>query len=1090
MHGQIKLIEIKLENMTQINENDIAIIGMAGRFPDAKNIEEYWQNLIAGVNSIHKATEEEIKASGASGDIINHKRFVNASSKLSDAKYFDADFFGLSNSEATIMDPQIRLLLQASWHAIEDAGYDVNRLEASVGNFCGMSTNSYLMSVLKTIPLNEQNDLLLYRILNEKDFLATWISYKLNLTGPAMSVQTACSTSLLAVHLACQSLLNFECDMALAGGVCFDSDEKIGYIHTPESIYSKDGVCRPFDSKASGTIGGDGVGSIVLKRATEAVRDKDHIYALIKGTATNNDGANKQGYTTPSTDFQRDVILEALSIADINPETIGMIEAHGTGTFIGDPIEVAALTEAFREFTQDKQYCAIGSVKSNIGHLDAAAGIASIIKAALCVNKGVLVPSINFSDPNPALQLNTSPFYVSVQNAIWPEHFEFRRAGITSLGVGGTNVHVIVEQPPVPVQVDVDKQPYVVAVSALTQENLELQKQKIAGYISTHSNIALADLEFTSVYGRKVMPYRFSAVYTNKEELTAQLNGAQQEGCYEGYDQTGQSIFMFPGQGSQYAGMASALYQSIAAFRKDMDYCFDYLKTLSPVDFKEIIFSEDSTVLDQTENTQISLFIVEYCLTRELMRSGIKPNAIIGHSVGEYVAACIAGCITVEDALKLVYHRGRLMGAMPEGAMLLVQTTEEQLKAVLLDAITICVFNAEENLVIGGSKEAIAQQALLLEQNNLAYRKLKVSHAYHTQMMQAVLAEYEAILSEVKFKNFDAVIFSTYSGKQVEQKFFCSKEYWLQQLIQPVKFLQAAKNAAAYFSNPVFIEIGPGNGLSSFIKSIFNGKINTVSFLPRPSAKSDSLTAFYAGKAMLCSKGVVFDLPEVHPGKRIAMPGYVFAKNKFWKPKINIRHDDFEELKESYHYTNAKYQKDRLRTSIEIQLTADNAISDEILSDLNRLHAQYINDIKKLFPSQNSINGRVEALYDEVLSDDAQASADFVKFNEKRNVSSVFVAPETAIEKEIAAYWGTVLGYHPVGILDNYFEVGGNSLLATKLLTQLSDEFEIGLQFKELSECVSIKELAVLIESKMKIRALVESIEIEDNTVDNNFIEL
>lgn len=1075
--------------MKQVNENDIAIIGMAGRFPDAKNIQEYWQNLVDGVNSINKASDEEIIASGVSKEILNHKRFVNASSKLADAKYFDADFFGLANSEATIMDPQIRLLLQTSWHAIEDAGYDVNRLDVPVGNFCGMSTNSYLMSVLKSSTLNEQADLLLYRILNEKDFLATWISYKLNLTGPAFSVQTACSTSLLAVHLACQSLLSYECDMALAGGVSFDSDERAGYIHMPESIYSKDGVCRPFDSKASGTISGDGVGSIVLKRATEAVRDNDHIYALIKGSAVNNDGANKQGYTTPSVDFQRDVVLEALSIADINPETIGMIEAHGTGTYIGDPIEVSALTEAFREFTNEKQYCAIGSVKSNIGHLDAAAGIASIIKATLCVNKGILVPSLNFSEANPALNLNTSPFYVSQKNAAWPEHFELRRAGVTSLGVGGTNVHLIIEQPPVIVEKETAERPYVVALSSLNKENLQLQKEKLAGYIDANPNLNLADLEFTSLYGRKVMPHRFSTVCKDKEELKAQLIGSQNDGCYEGNGQTSQSIFMFPGQGSQYTGMALELYRNNAAFKNDMNYCFEYLKSLCQTNFKEIIFSEDSDLLDNTENTQVVLFIVEYCLAKELMRSGIKPNAIIGHSLGEYVAACIADCISLDDALRLVYHRGRLMGSMEEGAMLLVQSTEEKLKSMLLDSISVCAFNTDESIVIGGPKDIVNRQAALLEQNSIGYRKLKVSHAYHTQMMRNALVEFETILSQIEFKDFDTVIFSTFTGNQVEPSEFCSISYWLDQIIHPVKFVQAAKSAADYLSNPVFIEVGPGNGLSSFVKTIFNNEISAVNLLPKPS-NNNSVHNFYTAKAILFAKGLVFDLPEAHDGKRIPMPGYAFSKTRFWKPKATINYDNFSEITTSYHYTEERYQKERLRSTIEIELGNVNSISDEILKNLDQLHAEYLNNIKKLFPTENSINGRVEAMYDEVILETKKISEDTINFNEKRNVSSVFVEPTTATEKIIAEHWGSILGYQPVGILDNYFEVGGNSLLATKLLTQLSDEFEITLVFRELSECVSIKELAVLIDSKNAINELVESIEIENNTIDNNFIEL
>ncbi len=1073
--------------MEKTHEYDIAVIGMAGRFPCAKNIAEYWQNLADGINCITKTDEELLPASGFSVNALNNKRFVNASAKLDDAKYFDADFFRLSNIEATHMDPQIRLLLQTSWHAIEDAGYDVSRNNVSIGNFCGMSANSYLLKVLHTNAYTEQIDSLLYRILNDKDFLATWISYKLNLTGPAMSVQTACSTSLLAVHLACQSLLNRECELALAGGVSYDSNEAPGYFYTPESIYSKDGVCRPFDSNASGTVNGDGVCAIVLKRATEAIKDKDHIYALIKGTATNNDGANKQGYTTPSVNLQRDVILEAASVADINPESIGMIEAHGTGTLIGDPIEVTALTEAFREYSDKVQYCAIGSVKGNIGHLDAAAGIASLIKAALCVNKGFLVPSINCSTANPALQLNTSPFYVSKSTSPWPKNFDIRRAGISSLGVGGSNVHVIIEQPPIVAGEQYEKRPYVVTLSSLNKQNLHLQKKQLSGHIHANPELALADIEFTSLYGRKLMPYRFSVVCNNRDELIAQLNGTKNEGCYEGYGDISQSVFMFPGQGSQYANMAAGLYHENKAFRIDMDYCLEYLQTLTHVNFKSIIFSDNSDLLDKTQYTQVCLFIVEYCLAKALMRAGIKPNAIVGHSLGEYVAACMVGCITLEDAILLVYHRGRLMGTMSEGAMLLVRATEKVLTPLLLNSIAICAFNADDILVAGGATEDINEQADLLTSNNIECKRLRVSHAYHTKMMNNVLEEYSEILSHVEFKDFDAMIFSTYTGDLVKPEFFSSKNYWLNQITHPVRFSHAVKNVAACFSNPVFIEIGPGNGLSSFIQSISGHEGNTVNLLPKPSDKNNALHTFYEAAALLCVKGVVFDLPETHEGRRVHMPGYIFSKNRFWKPQIDVRYENFNEVKDSYHHINGQYENDRLRSSIEIKLAHNSKVSDELLNELNKLNAHYINDVKILFSSEETINNKIEVLYNEVQASSKEALADFVKSNEQRNVGNVFAAPVTITEKIIAKYWSHALGYHPAGILDNYFEAGGNSLLATKLLTQLSDEFEVVLSFKELSESQSIKELAILVESKKKALDLVGVMEIDNN---DNCIEL
>lgn len=1077
--------------MEQISENDIAIIGMAGRFPRADNIMEYWENLVNGVNSIEKADQEKILASGISKDILNHKRFVHASSRLSDAKYFDADFFGLSNVEAMHMDPQIRLLLQTSWHAMEDAGYDTSRQDISVGNFCGMSTNFYLLSLLNSNSLTEPVDSLLYRILNDKDFLATWISYKLNLTGPAMSVQTACSTSLLAVHLACQSLLNRECDMALAGGVSYSSDDKIGYIHTPESIYSKDGVCRPFDKDASGTVDGHGVGTIVLKRASDAIKDNDRIYALIKGTATNNDGANKQGYTTPSVNCQRDVILEALAVADIDPETIGMIEAHGTGTLIGDPIEVAALTEAFGEYTRKVQYCAIGSVKSNIGHLDAAAGIASIIKAVLCVYKGALVPSINFSAPNPALQLDTSPFYVNQTHIPWPDHFNVRRAGISSLGVGGTNVHLIVEQPPQVARQKLSNRPSVITVSASSQKNLQVQKKQLAAYIRANPDIRPGDIEFTTVYGRKIKSFRFSAVCNDKDELISQLLDEQKENCFEGHGSISESVFLFPGQGSQYTNMAAALYDTNAAFKTDMDYCLGYLRSLCDIDFKAIIFADDNGLLDKTENTQAALFIVEYCLARELWRSGIQPDAIVGHSLGEYVAACIVGCISLEDALKLVYHRGRLMGMMPGGAMLLVRASESELGPLLLDSISVCALNAINNIVIGGAMDDVQEQGILLSVNNIEYIKLKVSHAYHTPMMANVLEAYEKILSEVEFKPFETRIFSTYIGGLVTPGLFCSKQYWLDQIIHPVKFLDAVLQVPHYVSNPTFIEVGPGNGLSSFVKAIFGQEASTVNLLPKPSRTNHSPNHFYQAKALLCAKGLVFNLPQKHEGERISLPGYAFSRNYFWKPKIHVRYKDFKEINKSYHHGNERYSCGRLRTSIELQITGKHEIPEDILNSMNDLHAEYIQNIKKLFSSADQkILDRIEVLYEDTLSDSKDEDLpDSGPDGKKRDVSNDFVAPVTDTEKSIAEYWGSVLGYYPVGILDNYFEVGGNSLLATKLMSRLSDEFDLQLSFGELSECLTIKELAALVESKKRIMELVVNIEAGDNNHDN-YLEL
>lgn len=1076
--------------MQHVSENDIAIIGMSGRFPKANNIAEYWQNLVNGVNSIEKADDEKIQAAGLPKEILEHKRFVHAGSTLNEAKYFDAEFFGLSKTEALHMDPQIRLLLQTSWHALEDAGYDTSRPDMAIGNFCGMSTNFYLFSVLNTNPLTEPVDQLLYRILNEKDFLATWISYKLNLTGPAMSVQTACSTSLLAVHLACQSLLNRECEMALAGGVSYSSDDKIGYIHVPESIFSKDGVCRPFDKDASGTVGGHGVGTVVLKRAADAIRDNDHIYALIKGTATNNDGANKQGYTTPSVNVQRDVILETLGVADIDPATIGMIEAHGTGTLIGDPIEVTALTEAFREYTSSRQYCAIGSVKSNIGHLDAAAGIASLIKTVLCVYNGALVPSINFSAPNPVLKLESSPFYVSQAHTPWPGHFNIRRAGISSLGVGGTNVHVIIEQAPQVTRKASPKRPFVMTLSASGEKNLYKQKLQLAEHIRTNPDLRLEDLEYTGIYGRKVMPRRFSAVFHNREELTAQLLGKQQEGCFEGQGNISESIFLFPGQGSQYPHMVTALYQGDLAFRKDVDHCLTYLKALFAVDFRDILFGDAGELLDKTAHTQIALFIVEYSLAKSLLRAGIKPAAFVGHSLGEYVAACIVGCLSLEDALKLVYHRGRLMGMMPEGAMLLVRATQEELSPLLQPNIHVCAVNAQDNIVIGGAEDDILQQGTLLSLNKISFIKLKVSHAYHTPMMADVLDTYEKVLAEVTFNPFTEKVFSTYTGTLIDSAAFCSRQYWLDQIMHPVKFMEAVLQVPGYIADPVFIEVGPGNGLSSFVRNIFGQQAHTVNLLPKASGKNDAIHQFYQAKALLCAKGIVFALPEIHEGRRVPLPGYAFSKHYFWKPQINVHYKAFNEIASSYHYNNERYGKDRVRTFIEFRVDKQQ-LSEELLEQLNGLHAQYIRDVENLISKgDQKIYNRIEVLYEDTAADNKEVQLPAAGISETgRNNGSVLVQPITETEKSIAFHWGEVLGYQAVGTLDNYFEVGGNSLLATKLMARLSDEFNTKVSFRELSECLTIKELAALIDSRKRVMELVAHVEAGDSNHDN-YIEI
>jgi len=707
-------------------------------------------------------------------------------------------------------------------------------------------------------------------------------------------------------------------------------------------------------------------------------------------------------------------------------------------------------------------------VKSNIGHLDAAAGIASLIKAVLCAEKGYLVPSINYSVPNPVLELETSPFYVIDNYKEWPEEFEVRRAAVSSLGVGGTNVHVIIEEPPKKVVAKSDNQLNIVTVSAATQEGLDQQKKSLAQFLNeSNSEFSMDDLEFTTLYGRKMMPFRFSAIGSAKEELAQQLSDNQPDNTFLGGNvEKRESIFMFPGQGSQYRKMGLDLYQNDEDFRKDMDASFEYLKATFDYDLKSIIFSEDKELLNRTENTQPALFAIEYCLAKDLMRSGIQPKGFIGHSLGEFVAAALAGCFSLEDALKMVYHRGRLMGSMEEGAMLLVRYTEEKLRPLLIDSVSICVYNADDNIVLGGSMEDIDQQKALLEINNIECKILRVSHAYHTPMMEPVLDELEKIIETVSFENFNLPIFSTYTGERVAPEMLCSVDYWLKQIISPVQFTGAFRSALNELGNPVFVEVGPGNGLSSFAR-VIDSTADTVSLLAKSSDTENDKLKILKAKAQLFVKGINFNLPAHHNGHRIPLPTYIFDKKYFWKPKTNVRFDKFENISEGYHYNNEEFSGDVLRTKIEIQLSNKKKISENLLKDLDKLQDQYLNSIQALLNDSGQVKNSVEALYEKVNRNQSNGYGQNIgNNNQTRNLSNPFVAPETEMEKLIAGHWETILGYQPAGVLDDFFDAGGNSLLATQLINRINQELNINIAIADILSSSNIKTLIQIIEEK------------------------
>ncbi|HEX7241858.1 MAG TPA: type I polyketide synthase, partial [Longimicrobiaceae bacterium] len=622
----------------------IAVVGMACRFPGAGDLEAFWSNLRDGVESISTFSEEEMLESGVDPGLLRHPDFVPAFGHLEGADLFDADFFDFPPREAELMDPQHRLFLEQAWAALEHAGIDPDTFPGPVGVFAGSGMNGYLLNLVARYG-NQAGDLLQNRIRSDKDFLATLASYKLNLRGPSMSVQTACSTSLVAVHLACQSLLDYQCDAALAGGVAVGVPLRGGYV-ARDGMFSPDGHCRAFDAKGAGTVGGNGVGVVVLKRLSDALADGDRVHAVILGSAVNNDGASKVGYAAPSVSGQIEVVAMARAVADVPAETVTYVEAHGTATPMGDPVEVTALAKAFN--TRDRGFCALGSVKTNIGHLDAAAGVASLIKTVLALEHGEIPPSLHFTEPNPRLDLAGSPFYVADRLLPWtPPAGVPRRAGVSSFGVGGTNAHLVLEEAPrEPARAPAAAAPELLVLSARTPEALERLSAATAGGLEGDSGLDLRDAAFTLQQGRRAFPHRRTLVAGSTAEAAALLRGgdAARVATHAAADSDPGVAFLFSGLGTQYAGMGRGLYDADPAFREAMDRCFAVLRDGWGMDLRAMLRGpaarSEGDPLQGARWGHPAMFSVGWALAETWRSRGIAPRAVAGHSLGEYVAAC------------------------------------------------------------------------------------------------------------------------------------------------------------------------------------------------------------------------------------------------------------------------------------------------------------------------------------------------------------------------------------------------------------------------------------------------------------------
>lgn len=893
-------------------QNAVAIIGIAGRFPEAENVEQFWQNLCAGRESIRRIAERDLE-DGLTAEQRGQGNYVAARALLENVDKFDAEFFHLLPREAELTDPQQRVLMECAWEAIEDAGYDASRTTGNVGVFAGSSINTYLLLHLAADPAFRAEFTRAYQVGsfaalvgNGQDFLATRISYKLNLRGPAMTVQSACSTSLLAVAQAWQSLVNYQSDMALAGGVSISFPQSRGYFHQEGGMVSPDGHCRPFDAAAAGTVFGAGAGMVLLKRAEEAIADGDHIYALLLGAGVNNDGSDKVGYAAPSSQGQADAVATAYAVAGVDPATVDYVECHGTGTPLGDPIEVAALAQAFQQGGQRTSPCLIGSAKGNVGHLDIASGIAGLTKAALSLDRERIPGTLHYREPNPQLDLAHTPFQVSSTTTPWPRGKAIRRAGVSAFGVGGTNVHVVLEEAPVAAPGPTDRSKQVLCLSTRTHTALDAQCARLADHLERVNSVtfSLPDAAYTLAVGRRAFPHRLAVPASTREEAIAQLRSeATRSRTTVAVEHPGVAM-LFPGQGTQYPGMGEDLYRTEPFYRRIVDDCCEQLRLLTGLDLLSAMFPKSSDVedtpawdeavqvLEQTRYAQPALFVTSYALAKLWMQWGVEPARLVGHSVGELVAACVAGVFSLENALLFVARRGEWMQEMPPGSMVAVRMQSQQLQGMLPGNLSIAAVNSPKLTVISGPTAEMEQFCGQLEQEKVAFRQLHTSHAFHSAMVEPVVGRLRELLGSMKLDAPKIGIISTVTGNLLTDAEATSAEYWARHSRVCVDF-NAAASTLIQEGHEILLEAGAGETLITLVRQqLPAGKktVGTFSSLPagdlhRSEARKSSWDILAASIGAVWSRGVAVDWDAYYASEqrsRVSLPTYPFQRKRYW----------------------------------------------------------------------------------------------------------------------------------------------------------------------------------------------------------------
>lgn len=983
---------VSIDSETRNDAGYFAIVGMACRFPGAAKPEIFWQNLADGKESITRFDDDALLAEGVPADQLTDQNYVKAGAVLDGVEDFDADFFGMTRREAELMDPQVRSLLECAHEALEHGGYNPARYDGRIGVYVGTGFNKYLINNL--IPnahiLQSVGEFALM-LGNSPALPALQISYRLDLHGPSLNLNTACSTSLVTVHEATKSLRAYESDMALAGGATIKTPHRTGYMYVRDGVRSPDGHCRAFDAQGAGTVFGNGAGMVLIKRLADAREDGDTIHAVIAGSAVNNDGARKVGITAPSVSGQSQVIADAQALNQINPESISYLEAHGTGTHLGDPIEIAALEEVFKPASNNLQYCALGSVKTNVGHLDCAAGVAGLIKTTLALKNRQIPPSLHFSKPNPEINFAESPFYINTKLEPWESEDHPRRAGVSSFGIGGTNAHVILEEAP-EIQTQSSRKPsHLLLLSARSSEALDTISAQLGDHL-TSASTDLADIAYTLQIGRAAHTYRRFLVAKDLAEAQSRLARVSSLPTSQAPEQAPPLYFLFPGQGTQYAGMGKELYEKEPVYHQAFNRCAEILDEYLEENLCELLFDGDheakSQMLAQTQFAQPAIFATAYAAAQLLDSWGIRPNAMLGHSIGEYVAATLAGTFSLEDALFLVASRGRLMGSMPKGNMLALPLPESEVRALLPEGVSIAALNGPNHCVVSGPSAPIEAMAAQHPQA----RPLHTSHAFHSSMMDPILSDFRKLVEERQPQAPQRPFISNVTGTWITEEAACSPDYWAQHLRETVYFKKGLETLIDHQENALFLEVGAGNALSSLAKRTV-GANKVFATLPHPKQAQSPCSYLYENLGKLWSHGIDVSWESFYreeQRRRVPLPTYPFERKRHWidPPK-------------------GAFIPGLMAQAPAPPITESNPVSSEVSS-----------------------------------------------------TPSIQDPPTTEMERQIAAYWQELLGVESVGVHDSFFDLGGDSLIATQLLARLRVQGILDWSLNEFFDNPTIAQLA------------------------------